>query len=218
MQRQIILAFFVTGAVFACDSARAEPNGYKFSERIHADLPEFTFTLIPAQSAEDSPTTITTIAVAADGKEIQTIADFSATPLIDVEKNVLEGFVVEDLNFDGYKDLRLIEFLPAGPNVPYLVWFYDAGQNRFIATNLFADIPSPEVDVLNRQIVSRWRNGAAEHGVSYYKYENSRLILVRETSQTHVDESRFRLVVRELQNGVMVEVKNELVDIGPLDD
>jgi hypothetical protein len=126
--------------------------------------------------------------------------------------------VIEDLNFDGYRDLRLIEVLPPGPNVPYLVWFFDPERRRFVATDIFAGIPNPKVDQAQRRIVSEWRDGPTRHGVSYYRYEDNRLVLVREKTEEYLGESRFRLLVRERRNGRMVDVRDEIVDIGPLDD
>ena len=44
------------------------------------------------------------------------------------------GFVVEDINFDGYADIRIVEDLPAGPNISYTCWMWDKKVGQWVMT------------------------------------------------------------------------------------
>src|SRR5689334_2824653 len=50
----------------------------------------------------------------------QRLEGFTASPPEDVE-----NLSIVDVNFDGYKDIMLMEFLPSGPNIPYLYWIFN---------------------------------------------------------------------------------------------
>ncbi|MCR9141377.1 MAG: hypothetical protein NXI24_03935 [bacterium] len=231
--QNLILAFFPAILwLSVCGPARADDSGFRFAERIHSDQVETVFVLRPGPAAsvaaaeastdsgdasrEQPASDIREIEIQYWNGEVQTLEGFTASPIIDGQD--LDGFVIEDLNFDGYKDLRLIEFLPAGPNIPYLVWLYDPDTKRFAASDIFADITSPEVDAEKRQIITRWRDGAAKNGTSYYEFRRDRLVLVREESREYADASRFRLIVRELRDAEMVEIENEMKTVDPAED
>ncbi|NJW55274.1 XAC2610-related protein, partial [Salinimicrobium oceani] len=61
-------------------------------------------------------------------------------------------FLTEDMNFDGRTDFRLIEFLPAGPNIPYLYWIYNPEQDLFEANSAYTEIIFPDFDNEKKEI------------------------------------------------------------------
>ncbi|KAF0863419.1 nitrite reductase [Pseudomonas sp. LD120] len=80
--------------------------------------------------------------------------------------------VLVDANFDGWPDLRLAQFLPAGPNIPYQTWLYDTNTNRFVdAPAGLQDISSAEFDPVHRIVYTYWRASCCEHGVSTYRWK-----------------------------------------------
>ena len=81
-------------------------------------------------------------------------------------------FAIEDMNFDGKIDFRLIEFLPAGPNVPFLFWMYNPAKNIFEKNTEYAAITSPEFDHQKKEINSAWRDGCCRHGRDIFKLKN----------------------------------------------
>lgn len=81
-----------------------------------------------------------------------------------------------DANFDGFPDLTIALTLPAGPNIPHQTWLYDPATRRFVAAPAaMQDITSPEFDTPSRTIVSHWRNGCCEHGVTIYRWRGNEL-------------------------------------------
>ena len=84
-----------------------------------------------------------------------------------------------DANFDGWLDLTIALFLPAGPNIPRQTWLYDAAAGRFVdAPPLLQDIPSAEFDPVHQVIHAFWRASCCEHGVSIYRWKGSDVELV----------------------------------------
>jgi len=81
-------------------------------------------------------------------------------------------FAFEDMNFDGKTDFRLMKFLPAGPNVPFLYWIYNQTSEVFEKNLAYREITSPEFDYEKKEINSTWRNGCCEHGRDVYKLTN----------------------------------------------
>jgi hypothetical protein len=74
-----------------------------------------------------------------------------------------------DANFDGWPDLTINQFLPAGPNMPAQTWLYDKASQRFIdAPTDLQDISSAEFDSEQHIIYSYWRSSCCEHGVTTY--------------------------------------------------
>ncbi|TBV07808.1 XAC2610-related protein [Phytopseudomonas dryadis] len=79
-----------------------------------------------------------------------------------------------DANFDGWPDLSLALFLPAGPNIPQQTWLYDATTGRFAdAPASLQAISSAEFDPVHRTVYSYWRASCCEHGVSTYRWKGS---------------------------------------------
>ena len=79
-----------------------------------------------------------------------------------------------DANFDGWPDLTLALFLPAGPNIPHQTWLYDADTGRFVdAPARLQEIASAEFDPLHQVIHAFWRASCCEHGVSVYRWKGS---------------------------------------------
>lgn len=81
-----------------------------------------------------------------------------------------------DMNFDGYVDLRLIEFAPAGPNVPYRNWLYEPARGRFAASPDLDELSAPTFDAVQRVVRSTWRDSAARYGTDTLAWVDGRLV------------------------------------------
>jgi hypothetical protein len=94
------------------------------------------------------------------------------------------GLEQVDMDFDGLPDLRLQTDAPAGPNVPYRHWLYDPPAGRFTASPALDALTSPTFDVGSREVVDRWRDGAARYGTDRYVWQDGRLVgVTRETRE-----------------------------------
>lgn len=104
------------------------------------------------------------------------------------ETNTLDnqsfGFVIEDMNFDGYPDIRIQEDTPAAPNIPYYCWLWDVNSSQYVRNYDLEMITSPEFDSEKQMITSFGRASAAEHYWSIYKYIEGVPTLIKNTTET----------------------------------
>ncbi|GEM_PF-1751314 len=148
------------------------------------------------------------------GKSIlQSITEYGGQPLdtqtLDVDGG--SGFMIEDVNFDGYKDIRLMELLPAGPNVPFIYWLFDPASKKFSYHAELSELTEVRIDAATKQIHSQWRESASQYGKAVYQFINGKLTKIKESSYQHQYEDVFELTVREWTNGQWHEVERSLV-------
>ena len=161
------------------------------------------FTEVQAQVAPDSP--LTTFRVLGD-KERKTFSAFGIHVIApDGSEHMLDQFdatfpdnseadvlLIEDLNFDGYADLRMARYMFGGANVPYLVWLYNPATSQFESSEALQSLVSLEVDSQNKELVSRRKVSAKEFTVSFYRIESGKPVLTRvEESTRNPDGSRL---------------------------
>lgn len=170
--------------------------------RIHPELPELTFTLVGDRLAESSETLhVKTIEIRRAGatEPVQIIEGLdTATPV----STDLPGLAVLDMNFDGYGDIRLVEFQPAGPNIPYLNWLFDPTSERFVESRALNAITSPQFDPATREIRSDWRDGATHYGTDIYVFRDGGPVLVRKELKEYTGPGLYTLQVSRFVNGV----------------
>ncbi len=103
---------------------------------------------------------------------------------------------LEDVNFDGYLDLLLVEFTGA-KNTPYLYWLYDPQSGEFVA-HPELEATSPVIDVQHKQIVSDWSESAMVNGTDKYIFQDGRFYLIERTeSDWEADKTvvtRYKIV------------------------
>jgi hypothetical protein len=120
-----------------------------------------------------------------------------------------QPFIVDDVNFDGREDLRLLQFLPAAPNLPYYFWTYSPVLHRFARAPLLEEITSPDFDPVHRLITSFWRSGCCDHGLNIYRYVHGKPVLVEvsEVRRDADDDSKFVTTLRRRIGGKMRLIK-----------
>ena len=81
---------------------------------------DFNFELVG--EVTDKMKTVTSIKVNKKGNstDYQILKGFEAS----VQEN--EQVIIEDLNFDGYSDIRLLQYLPETANIPFFYWLYNS--------------------------------------------------------------------------------------------
>ena len=119
----------------------------------------------------------------------QQILKVSAEPTIDVETI---GILHSDFDFDGREDFAIMEFLPAGPNVPYRYYLYDVGKAKFIPNGDLGKITSPEFRPADKEIVSYWRENAATGGTDIYIWKDGRPQLKERTVDRYTETGCVR--------------------------
>lgn len=116
---------------------------------------------------------------------------------------------VEDMNFDGYNDIRIRQLMPAAPNVPYYVWLYNPKTSQFVRSSALEEITSPAVDPTHQRIRSAWRANCCDYGEDVYGFIRDQLTLLQQTETTvdPTDSSRTLTTLRRRIKGKMSIVR-----------
>ena len=86
-------------------------------------------------------------------------------------------FVVEDVNFDGHVDLRLLSWYSISDYTTFWYWLFDPRTERFVRDTAMDKIMNPSFDPLKKEVRSWWRIGFNEFGRSRHTWEKERSVL-----------------------------------------
>jgi tetratricopeptide (TPR) repeat protein len=143
-------------------------------------------------------------------KEIQTvnIADLDvAEEPTDIE--------FEDINFDGYLDLKIRVFAGATGNEGFSYLLYNPKTGTFIRSDDFAELDRPRLIPDKKQFITYRNQGSAgaEFAENTYELRNNKPILIRSTTQRYIHEKGYLLrTEKELINGKLTVVRESQVD------
>ena len=132
----------------------------------------------------------------------------------DVDAPVL---VVEDMNADGLQDFRLLEYLPAGANLPYHYFIFDPASSSFVHDRRFSNITSPEF-IGSDEIRSSWRGNAAHWGQDTYRIVDGGPVLERREQWEALDDVQARhwIIEFDRQSGAENIVLDESMALSDL--
>lgn len=166
---------------------------------------DFNFDLIGAVT--DKMKTVTTIKIynKSNNTIFQELSDFEAI----VQEN--EQVIIDDLNFDGYADIRLLQFLPEDSNIPFFYWLYNPQTKQFERNTNLEVVHSPSVDKMNQLILSQWAKGDSIQGTDYYKYKGNNIVIVKQEIQQNIDEESYLLIVKQPVGDSLQIVKQETI-------
>lgn len=178
-----------------------------FSSQIHPSLPEYQFKLYGYRNDQRDGYSVTKILILKPGDQEEIIQELAFPDTYTPDKTNF-CFYIEDLNFDGYKDLRIQEFLPAGPNVPYLYWTYDSTQKKYIPDKELSRISSPIIDHKNKMIISYTRSDGATHEKNYYQYIDGHITQTKMVEMKADPQNQVaHVTIKELKNGSITVTK-----------
>lgn len=111
-----------------------------------------------------------------------------------------------DWNFDGFKDLSILEDAGATGNTSYSVWLFNPLNKKF-EKNKDLNSKSSFIDTVKHFVISHHREGADFEFWEYYKFEKSKLIF------DHGKEIRFVLMKgkKVFQTTKTRNIKNKIV-------
>lgn len=152
--------------------------------------PEFRFSIIATTDGTFADVTQIEIRRAGVEQPIQVLDGIEARPPLIDGAAVVEQL---DMNFDGYADLRLIEFVAAGGNHAYLNWLFDPSMMNFVRAPSLDAIPSASFDTNTSEIHSSWRDGANRYGSDTYIWQEGEPSIVRRESRTYFRPGMYEL-------------------------
>lgn len=136
--------------------------------------------------------------------------------LVRVEGDRVLGFTLEDLDFDGYVDFRLLSDLPADGNYTYRAWIYDIGRDAFLIDRDLSALSRPTFDAAEGMITETVFALPDRAHRTIYQWEGTgtaaTLAFVREEACQRTEED---LVYREIDGAVgnrRLPLRRELVD------
>lgn len=118
--------------------------------------------------------------------------DYDAVNLPDIGDD--ERVVPEDMNFDGYFDLKIV----AGrgiANIYYHCWLWDQKQQQFVLHEALSELASPQFDADTQTIHSFFHGSAVDSKEAKYTFKNGQLRLV--SALEHALDPQGRVVARE---------------------
>ncbi len=133
-------------------------------------------------------------AATAGGTAISSFTNLDSRAWLSMNAN---GFEFTDMNFDGYADFRLIEFLPAGPNIAYINALYDPAKGKHVSAPSLNVISAPEFDADSKTVISMWRGNAATHGQDVFGWEDGDLMLRQRTISVFDENGNCMLTTYE---------------------
>ena len=122
-----------------------------------------------------------------------------------------EEVLVEDLNFDGYPDIRLMKYLPGTMEIPFYYWLYNPTNRQFERATFLESVLSPSVDTENELLKSSWRKSEKEYGVNYFAYTNDSIQLVKQEVYEYMADDVVHRITKTLVNGTFEKTKEEVV-------
>lgn len=123
-------------------------------------------------------------------KHIQTINiaevnSFGDETTTSPEPGTGSDIIIEDMDFDGINDFRIIAMLPPGPNIPYICFLWDKKSGKFVHAEFLDDITSPEFDSKTKTVTSSSRESANKYRKDVYRYSGGKLVLVKSVVKTY---------------------------------
>jgi hypothetical protein len=163
---------------------------YEIIARLHESMPEYCFVATGVVQGTDEWMYgyVMGLNVYDENGESILSADFSE--IIDgqvtgyhVYNEMMDtmGLHVTDVNFDGYKDVIILNmFGGAHGNTWYDCWLWDTKASSFAESKSFAEICNPALDAERKCIYSTGGSGAAFWGGSIYKVINGEFVITND--------------------------------------
>ncbi|HEY6159821.1 MAG TPA: hypothetical protein VI112_01320 [Bacteroidia bacterium] len=98
-------------------------------------------------------------------------------------------FLIEDMNFDGHDDFRVVSITTTNFQRSFWFWFYDEDKHIFYRDTIYDGFPEISFDHKNKTVhyYSTCCIGWGSHGL--YKWENGKLTLIGEEEGDDLDLS-----------------------------
>lgn len=196
------LSLILLALVFLYSCTNNDQANHQQNETQHdpVEISEFEFKTI-GEVQENNTKIVNRIEVFTKGQT----AVFQALEGFEAEVQANEEVSVEDLNFDGVPDIRIMQFLPTDESITYFYWLYDKQEGKFIRNeSLEKQVFSPSVDLETKQLVSQWRKKDGTFGADFFEFPSpNRISLVKQESNAPYQESMYIRTIKEMKDGVM---------------
>lgn len=163
------------------EEKRGENFTVSIDGRLREDMPEFTFELTTYYDLQSGYYPVQTIVVRDGDTVLQTISIPELTfwgQTANHDTDTL-GFTLEDVNFDGYQDIRLYDTPNGNYRVEWIYLVWNPAANRFEQDKRLNEISLAQFDQEKQLIYGMERGGAAYHYFSTYQYIDGEIVKIR---------------------------------------
>lgn len=195
-------------------------RSWQFPLEVHPELPDYLVTLEADLGAAVNntrgpvPTSRVLVRTRSTGDTVQAFDGVIADP----PESALESgvaFQTLDMNFDGYRDFRLLALAPAGPNVRYLNWLYRAESATFSPSADHDALVAASYDAETREVTSTARETSGRYVTETYLPSGETLALKSRAVKEYIDPGRYKLTISEPDTRGMRIVEERVVDEPP---
>jgi hypothetical protein len=160
----------------------------EFSYRINDQLPEYNFRIVGSFIKDRSQTEdfhvryIDIINPSQKGKQrlnAKSIFDNDGSGWSKIDLEFADIVQLVDINFDGYRDLRVLNNTGSTGMNWYASYIYNPSSGKFKYHSELSRLPGIKVDIRNKQIVTYNRGGYCDELMEYYKVVKGNLVLVK---------------------------------------
>lgn len=161
-----------SGKWFSTDRSKSFP----FSVKTNSS----TFNFASNVNLDENGSTLTFTILDANNSEIQKI---------EVEQTTFpdSSITVEDMNFDGYSDIRIVNLVAVNGNTNYSCWLYNPDSQRFENNEILTQLADPIFHQNTKQVNTTWKEGYGTYGHETYQYQNNKYLLI-ESGYTNMNE------------------------------
>lgn len=151
--------------------------------KLREDMPEFMFQLTAYYDLQADGYALQTVDVYQDDTRLQTISipelTMEGQTCIDASSQDTLGFELEDVNFDGYQDIRLFDTLNGNYRTEWVYLVWNAKERKFENDTRLNQISLAVFDQEEQLIYGMERSGAACHYYSTYQYIDGEIVKIR---------------------------------------
>lgn len=143
-------------------------------------------------------------------KKIQEIIPGPNPELSDLDQRFYKRFVMEDMNFDGQNDIRLISWLGMRKQQVSYCWLYNLQSRKFELDTNLSKLFDLQFDAKTKTVFSYERSGCCyDHVMQLFTWENGQLVLQKYelvmNIPTRENANAASVTVSNRVNGVLVE-------------
>ncbi len=143
------------------------------------------------------------------GKWLQTISES-----MEIQNNDCK---IIDCNFDGYKDIVVLNNAGATGNAWYSIWNYSKEKNKFIE-NTELSKHSLIIDTKNKRLIYHYRCGFESEYWETHKYKNDTLVFVKRLLQEMWHDKSGNVWVKKTRSKLVNNIIVSTCDSGLYDD
>ncbi|MFC1223147.1 XAC2610-related protein [Pedobacter sp. BG31] len=184
---------------------------FQCRENLQAFNPlSFDFIMLKTKPDEDSMTensvgysTLLSLKINANKNSGWILHDFDKYDLV---KDKVE---LEDVNFDGYLDIKLPVFYPdrIKGDYGYVYFVYDVTRKSFIKNKTLDDLGVVFFDSFKKQIYKYDADGNGNEGKMYYRWQNGKLLL-QKAERVYENDIYTHYEEYKIENGRSVKVRD----------